>query len=110
MPTFRLAGDRIAVKLDEAESVTQGGIHLPDNAKEKSVKGTVVAVGVGKWNETHFKPNPIRIAVGQRVLIEKYGQTKIEVDGEEFTTLHEEDVLALLPAETNGSAKAAKKK
>ncbi len=106
MPNFALTGDRVAVKLDEAESMSKGGIALPENAKEKSTKGTVVAVGPGKWNEQAFRRNPMSCAVGTRVMIEKYGQAKIEVDGEEFTTLHDEDVLAILPME----AKAAKKK
>jgi chaperonin GroES len=96
MPNFNLVADRVAVKLDDPESMSKGGIVLPDNAKKKSVEGTVIAIGPGKWSETAWKRIPMSIKVGYRVLVEQYGQQKIEVDGEEYTTLREEDVIAIL--------------
>jgi chaperonin GroES len=104
MPTFALIADRVAIKLDDPESKSQGGIVIPDNAKEKSTKGTVVAVGPGKWSERNNKHTPMSVKVGDRVLVDKYGHTKAEIEGEDFTIMREEDVIALL-ASSNGKAK-----
>ena len=87
-------GDRVIVKAIEEEETTASGIVLPDTAKEKPQKGTVVAVGDGAWDEDGEKRIPLDVAEGDEVLYSKYGGTEIKVDGEELLVLRESDVLA----------------
>ncbi len=82
--------DRVNVKPVEAETKTAGGIIIPDTAKEKPQKGTVVAVGAGKKDE------PITVKVGDTVMYSKYGGTEINLDGEELLIMRESDILAIL--------------
>jgi chaperonin GroES len=76
-----------------AEEVTAGGIVLPDNAKEKPQRGTVVAVGPGKLLDNGTR-GTLSVAVGDEVIFGKYGGTEIEIDGEEVKILRESDILA----------------
>ncbi|MEZ6125401.1 MAG: co-chaperone GroES [Planctomycetaceae bacterium] len=85
--------DRVVVKTDDAEETTAGGIVLPDAAKEKPQRGTVVAVGPGRLLDSGERA-PISVAVGDKVLFSKYGGTEIEVDGEDVKILRENDILA----------------
>ena len=87
-------GDRLIVKAIEEEETTASGIVLPDTAKEKPQKGTVLAVGDGKWDEDGEKRIPLDVAEGDEVLYSKYGGTEIKIDGEELLVLRESDVLA----------------
>ena len=87
-------GDRVIVKAIEEEETTASGIVLPDTAKEKPQKGTVVAVGDGAWDEDGEKRIPLDVAEGDEVLYSKYGGTEIKVDGEDLLVLRESDVLA----------------
>ena len=87
-------GDRLIVRALDEEETTASGIVLPDTAKEKPQKGTVVAVGDGKINEDTGKRTPLDVAEGEVVLYSKYGGTEIKVDGEELLVLRESDVLA----------------
>ncbi|MCD6014793.1 MAG: chaperonin Cpn10 [Solirubrobacterales bacterium] len=87
-------GDRLIVKAIEEEETTASGIVLPDTAKEKPQKGTVVAVGDGAWDEDGEKRIPLDVAAGDEVLYSKYGGTEIKVDGDDLLVLRESDVLA----------------
>ena len=87
-------GDRLIVKAIEEEETTASGIVLPDTAKEKPQKGTVVAVGDGAWDEDGEKRIPLDVAEGDEVLYSKYGGTEIKVDDEDLLVLRESDVLA----------------
>ena len=87
-------GDRLIVKPIDEEETTASGIVLPDTAKEKPQKGTVVAVGEGKWDEDGEKRIPLDIAEGDEVLYSKYGGTEITVEDDELLVLRESDVLA----------------
>ena len=87
-------GDRLIVKAIEEEETTVSGIVLPDTAKEKPQKGTVVAVGEGAWDEDGEKRIPLDVAEGDEVLYSKYGGTEIKVDGDDLLVLRESDVLA----------------
>jgi len=87
-------GDRLIVRAIEEEETTASGIVLPDTAKEKPQKGTVLAVGDGKINEDTGKRVPLDVTEGDEVLYSKYGGTEIKVDGEELLVLRESDVLA----------------
>ncbi len=89
-------GDRIVVKVLEGEERTKSGIVIPDTAKEKPQKATVVAVGPGKINEDNGQRIPMDLLVGQTVIFAKYGGTEIKLDGEEYLILSERDILAVL--------------
>ncbi len=89
-------GDRVIVKAAEAETTTKSGLILADNAKEKPTRGTVVAVGTGKWDEDGEKRIALDVKVGDTVVYSKYGATEIKVDGEEFLILRNDDIYAVV--------------
>ena len=90
---IRPLDDRVVVEPIAAEETTSGGIVLPDTAKEKPQRGTVVAIGPGKLLDTG-KRGELSVAVGDEVIYGKYGGSDIEVDGEEVKILRESDILA----------------
>ena len=87
--------DRILVKPMEAEETTSSGIIIPDTAKEKPMKGEIVAVGSGKVTEDG-KNIPMELKVGDKVLYGKYSGTEITVDGNEYLIMRESDVYAII--------------
>ena len=87
--------DRIVVKRADAEEQTAGGIFLPENAKEKPQKGSVLAVGAGKLLDSGERATP-DVAEGDTVLFGKYAGTEVTVDGEDVIILRESDILAKL--------------
>jgi chaperonin GroES len=89
--------DRVVVKPLEAEEKTAGGIVLPDTAKEKPQKGTVVAVGPGKLLDSG-KRAEIAVKKGDVVLYGKYSGSDFKLEGEEFKILHETDLLGIVEA------------
>ncbi|NJK59506.1 MAG: co-chaperone GroES [Oscillatoriales cyanobacterium SM2_1_8] len=94
--TLKPLGDRILVKITEAEEKTAGGIFLPDTAKEKPQVGEVMAVGRGKLNEDGTL-QPLDVKVGDRVFYSKYAGTEIKVGGVDHVLVTERDILAVLP-------------
>lgn len=82
--------DRVLVESAAAEEKTASGIIIPDTAKEKPMKGKVVAVGNGKKDE------PMTVAVGDDVLYGKYAGTEITVDGTEYLIMREADIFAIV--------------
>jgi chaperonin GroES len=90
---IRPLDDRVVVKPIEAEQTTAGGIVLPDSAKEKPQRGTVIAVGPGKLLESGER-GELSVAVNDEVIYGKYGGTDIEINGEEVKILREGDILA----------------
>jgi chaperonin GroES len=87
--------DRILVKRVEQESMTKGGIIIPDSAKEKPAEGKVVAVGNGKIGEDGKRITP-DIKAGDRILFGKYAGTEVKIDGEEHLIMREDDVLGII--------------
>ncbi len=85
--------DRVVVQPVEAEEKTAGGLFLPDTAKEKPQRGTVIAVGPGKTLDNGNRAE-MSVAVGDEVIYGKYSGSDIEVDGQEVKILRESDVLA----------------
>ncbi|MGL6226701.1 MAG: co-chaperone GroES [Thermoguttaceae bacterium] len=85
--------DRIVVEPLAAEEMTAGGIVLPDSAKEKPQRGTVLAVGVGRLLDSG-KRSDMSVRVGDEVIYGKYSGSDIEIDGREVKILRENDVLA----------------
>ena len=94
-PKIRPLGEKVLIKRLEAESTTKGGIVLPDTAKEKPQKGTVVAVGDGKLMDDGTRA-AFQVKAGDKVLFASYAGTEIKVSGEEFMLMDESDVLAIL--------------
>ncbi|MBM3998770.1 MAG: co-chaperone GroES [Planctomycetes bacterium] len=90
---IRPLDDRVVVQPIEAEEKTSGGIVLPDTAKEKPQRGTVLAVGPGKLLDNGTR-GELSVAVGDEVIYGKYGGSDIEVGGDEYKILRESDILA----------------
>lgn len=82
--------DRVLVKPAQAEEKTVGGIIIPDSAKEKPLKGEVIAAGNGTKDEQMV------LKAGDKVLYGKYAGTEIELDGEQFLIMRQSDVLAII--------------
>ena len=92
--TVQPMGDRVLVKpLEEQESVTSGGIILPDTVKEKPQEGEVLAVGPGRLGDDG-KRIDVEVKEGDRVLYAKYGGTELKEDGVDLLLLSERDILA----------------
>lgn len=95
MAKLRPLGDKILVKRVEAESKTKSGIVLPDTAKEKPRRGTVLAVGEGRRLDNGERA-PAAVKKGDQVIFASYAGTDIKVDGEDLMILGEDDVLAVV--------------
>jgi len=93
MAVLRPLEDRVVVEQIQAEEKTAGGIVLPDTAKEKPQRGTVIAVGPGKLLESGDRA-AAGVVVGDEVLFGKYSGTDVKVDGKEVKILRESDILA----------------
>ena len=90
---IRPLDDRVVVEPIEAEERTSGGIVLPDSAKERPQRGTVVAVGPGKLLDSGQR-GEVAVGVGDEVIYGKYGGTDIEINGDDVKILRETDILA----------------
>ena len=88
-------GSRLVVEPIEEEEVTSGGIVLPETAKEKPQKGTVLAIGPGDRNDKGERI-PMDVKVGDKVLYAKYAGTEVKYNGKKLLILRESDVLAIL--------------
>ncbi len=82
--------DRVLVEPAKAEEKTASGLFIPDTAKEKPQRGSVVAVGAGKKDE------PLTVKAGDTVLYGKYSGTEITVDGVEYLIMRESDIYAIV--------------
>ncbi len=82
--------DRVVIEPAAAEEKTASGIIIPDTAKEKPQRGTVVAVGPGKTDE------PTTVAVGDQVLYGKYAGTELQIEGQDYLIMRESDILAVV--------------
>ncbi|MHB1842582.1 MAG: co-chaperone GroES [Sulfobacillus sp.] len=87
-------GDRVVVKVSEAEEKTKGGIIIPDTAKERPQEGEVVAVGPGRVLDNGQRV-PLEVKAGDKVIFSKYGGTEIKVDEVEYLIVRESDLLAI---------------
>lgn len=82
--------DRVIVEPAPAEEKTAAGIIIPDTAKEKPMRGKIVAVGTGKKDE------PMTVKVGDNVLYGKYAGTEIQIDGKDYLIMRESDIYAII--------------
>lgn len=88
-------GNRVVIEPIEQEEMTAGGIVLPETAKEKPQKGTVLAVGPGDRDEDGERI-PLDVKEGDTVLFAKYSGTEIKLDGKKVLILRESDLLAIV--------------
>jgi chaperonin GroES len=82
--------DRVLIEPVAAETKTASGIFIPDTAKEKPQKGTVVAVGAGTKDHT------MSVKIGDTVLYGKYAGTELKLEGKDFLIMREDDILAII--------------
>ena len=94
-PKVRPLGARVLVQRLEADEVTAGGIVLPDTAKEKPQRGTIVAVGDGKLLEDGSRA-AFQVSKGDKVIFSSYAGTDIKIGGAEYMLMDESDILAIL--------------
>lgn len=98
--------DRIVVKRIEEKETMQGGLYIPDSAKEKPQEGEVVAVGKGKRLEDG-KVIALDVKPGDRILFGKYSGSDIKLDGEEYLIMREDEVLGILEGTQKKASKVA---
>ncbi len=87
--------DRVVVKRIEEEEKTPGGIIIPDAAREKPVRGVVIAAGPGRVTENGTKI-PTEVKKGDKVLFGRYAGTDVKVSDEELLIMREDDILAVI--------------
>jgi|SRR5579871_1748913 chaperonin GroES len=98
--------DRIVVKRIEKGEEVQGGLYIPDSAKEKPQEGDVVAVGKGKRLEDG-RLVTLDVQAGDRILFGKYSGNEIRLDGEEYLIMREDEVLGILDTQPKTARKAS---
>jgi len=93
--SFRPLDDRLLIETAEAEERTTGGIILPDAAREKPQRGTVVAVGPGKLLDSGAR-GEMSVGIGDQVFYGKYAGTEIDLDGDTYVVMRENELLAVV--------------
>ena len=88
-------GDRVVLTRDESEEVTAGGIVLPDSAKDKPARGTVVSVGDGRVLDDGTR-SELQVKVGDRVIFSSYAGETFKVDAQELLLMREDAILAVI--------------
>ena len=88
--------DKIIVRRDEAEGVTESGIYLPESSKERPKTGTIEAVGDGKLNTETGERTPLTLKKGDKVIFTSYAGTEITLGDDELLIMSEDDVLAVI--------------
>jgi chaperonin GroES len=95
MMNLKPLSDRVVVRRVDSDTVTKGGIFIPDNAAEKADQGQVLAVGPGKRTEAG-EVIALDVAVGDQVLFGKFSGQTVKVEGEELLILKEDDILGVI--------------
>jgi len=88
-------GDRVVIRPAQRGEVTASGVILPDTAKEKPQRGTILAVGPGKVGDNGQR-TALEVTEGSEVLYAKYAGTEVKVDGEDLLIVSEKDILAIV--------------
>lgn len=87
--------DRVVIEVIDDQQTTAGGIYIPDTAREKPVKGRIIAIGTGRTLDNGTK-EPMTVKVGDLVMFAKYGGTELKQDGVEYKIMAERDILGIL--------------
>ena len=95
MAKIKPLGDRVLVKPVEAAEMSKGGIIIPDTAKEKPIRGRVIAVGNGKIAK-NGDIHPLTVKAGDEVLYSKYAGTEVKLSGEDHLIMREDDILGVI--------------
>jgi chaperonin GroES len=99
--------DRVVVKrVEDKDAAMQGGLFIPDSAKEKPQEGEVVAIGKGKRLENGTLV-ALDVQVGDRILFGKYSGSDIKLDGEEYMIMREDEILGILDKQPVAERKAS---
>jgi len=93
--TLQPLGDKVVVERDESLDTTAGGIFLPDSAKDKPSRGTIVAIGTGKLLDDGTR-GELQVKNGDRILFTSYAPEPINIDDEEYLLMSESDILAVI--------------
>jgi chaperonin GroES len=88
-------GERVVIQREASQEKTAGGIVLPDNAKDKPARGTIVSVGEGKLLD-NGRRNPLQVKVGDRVIFSSYAGETFKLDDEDLLLMREDDILAMI--------------
>ena len=88
-------GDRVVLEREESESITAGGIVLPDSAKDKPARGKIIAVGDGRIMKDGSR-SPLQVKAGNRVLFSSYAGDTFKLGDRELLLMREEDILAII--------------
>ena len=92
---FRPLHDRVAVRRVEEEEKTQGGIIIPDTAKEKPMQGEIIAIGDGA-RDNDGKLQPLAVKVGDRILFGKWSGTEVKIDNDDYLIMKESDIMGII--------------
>jgi chaperonin GroES len=101
---FRPLHDRVVIRRIKEDTTSKGGIIIPENAREKPMRGEVVAIGPGRRDEAG-KLVPIDVKAGETILFGKWSGTEVKIDGEELLIMQESDIMGVIV--TPAVAKAA---
>jgi len=93
--TLQPLGDKVVVERDESEDITAGGIVLPDSARDKPSRGTIISVGTGKLLDDGTR-GEMQVNKGDRVLFTSYAPETIDIDDDEYLLMSESDILAVV--------------
>lgn len=93
---LKMLNDRILVEKLDSESVTAGGLIIPDTAKEKSTKGKVLSVGDGKWNSKTNTRVPMSVKVGDVVVFPKFSGNEFQLEGKTMVAMHEGELIGVI--------------
>ena len=88
-------GDRVVIEREESEAVTSGGIVLPDSAKDKPTRGTIISVGEGRLNKDG-KRTALQVKAGDRILFTSYAGEQFKLGDRELLLMREDDILAVI--------------
>jgi chaperonin GroES len=93
--TLQPLGDKVVVEREETQDKTAGGIYIPDAAKDKPSRGTIIAIGTGKLLDDGTR-GKLQVKKGDRVLFTSYAPETIEIEDEEYLLMSETDILAVI--------------
>jgi len=93
--TVRPLHDRVIVRRLDEDTMSAGGIIIPDSAKEKPLEGEVISAGKGKIME-NGDVRPLDVKAGDKIIFSKYAGTEIKLDGEDFLMMREDDILGVI--------------
>ena len=93
--TLQPLGDKVVVEREESQEKTSGGIYIPDAAKDKPTRGTIIAVGTGKLLDDGTR-GKMQVKKGDRVLFTSYAPETIKLGDDEFLLMSETDILAVI--------------